>query len=106
MALKVPQLLLMYSICGTGRKGLLEGDGLNQREAPYELLGVEDQGVIVVAGSDCEADHFRRPDRMGPGHVDLRDKYSSLCGVFNLFEPDRPDGAAGIEDGGDADLTG
>jgi len=41
---------------------------------------------------------------MAPGHVDLRDEDPSLCGVFDLFEPDWPDRAAGIEDGDNTDF--
>ena len=92
-------------ICGAGA-GLLEGNGFNQREAPGELLGVEGQGVVVVAGSDCKADVFRGPDQKAPGHVDLSDEYPPLGGMVDLFEPDGSDGAAAIEDGGDADLPG
>jgi hypothetical protein len=84
---------------------LFEGIVFYQGEAPDELLGVEDEGVVAVADGDGEGDVFRRPDQIAPGHVHLGDEYPPLCGVFDLFEPDGPDDGAGVEDGGDADLT-
>jgi len=85
-------------------KGLFEGDGFNQRETPGKFLGIEDQRVVVVAGSHSEPDIFRRPIKIAPGHVDLRNEYPPLRRIINLFEPDGPDRATDIEDGGDADF--
>jgi len=85
-------------------KGLFEGDGFDQRETPYKFLGIEDQRVVVVAGSHSETDIFRRPIIIAPGHVDLRNEYPPLRRIINLFEPDGTDRATDIEDGGNADF--
>jgi hypothetical protein len=84
---------------------LFEGIAFYQGEAPDEFFGVKDQSIVAVAGGDGEGDVFRRPNLIAPGHIHLGDEYPPLSGVFDLFEPDGPDDGAGIEDGGDADLT-
>ena len=40
-------------------KGLFEWDGFNQRETPCKFLGIENQRVVLVAGSYTETDIFR-----------------------------------------------
>jgi len=71
----------------TRRWELLEGDGFHQGKAPGEFLGVEDQRVAVVAGSDGKSDIFCGSDQIAPDHVDIGHENPSLCGSFDLFEP-------------------
>ena len=76
-----------YNLISGAGGGLLEGESFNQKETPGEFLGVEDQGVVVIAGGDGEGDIFGKPDQIAPGHVDLSDEDPSLSWVVDLFEP-------------------
>jgi len=65
-----------------------EGNALDQRQAPDELLGVESKCiVVVVSGGNGEADDFGAALVMGPDHVDLLDEDPADRRAVDLVKP-------------------